>query len=101
MGLATAVGQLKLADRLVALARQAVNHVLRQLAEVVRGIREGEELVGYAIDRRATVHHDVVQVGGELSHRQIARKQVRAKLDDLVPGFPGELGHDLPFFAAA
>ena len=46
VGLAAAVGQFELADRLVVLARQAQDHVLGQLAQVVGRVGQGEELRG-------------------------------------------------------
>ena len=97
VGLAAAVGQFQLADGLVVLAREAVDHVLGQLAEVVGREGQREELGGGAVDGRAPVHHHVVEVGGELREGQLARADVGAELDDLVPGLPGELAHGAAF----
>ena len=85
--LPAAVGQLELPHRLVAPPRQPRRHVAHQLAQRVRGIRQGEEL------RRILVHwppplrlHHLVQVGRELGQRQFTRPQLVLQVDDFVPG---------------
>ena len=50
VGLAAAVGELQLAHGLVVLARQAQHDVPGQLAQVVGGVGEGEELAGIFVD---------------------------------------------------
>ncbi len=66
VSLAAAVGQFQLPDRLVVLAAEPVDHILRQLAKVVRRVRQGEKLSRRAIDGCSSVHDDVIEVGGEL-----------------------------------
>ena len=92
MGLAPAVGKLQLADGLGVPAGEAKRHIARELAQGEGRKGQREETARILVDRsRAFLHHDVVEVGGEVGERKLARAHVFAQLHDLVPGSPGEL----------
>ena len=95
VGLAAAIGHFKLADRLGALAGQARGDVLRQFAQRVRGIGEGEELGGVLVDRAPVgAGDDFVQVGGEFRQGEFAGAEFALEADGLVPGGGASLwGH--------
>ncbi len=93
VGLAPAVGQLKLAHRFVVPAGEAQGDVARQVAQRDGGIGEGEERAWVLVDWPRLAHDDVVEVGGEDGERELAGAHVLAQLDDLVPGGPGERCH--------
>ena len=67
--LAAAVGEIQLAHRLVALARQPPHHVPRQVAQVVGRVGQRKELRRVFVNRAlAFLEDDLIQIGGE--HRQ-------------------------------
>ena len=71
--LAPAVGHLQLADRLVALSRQACGHIPGQVAKRKGRVGEGEELLGVFVEGPTTGPADhLVEVGGKLRQRQLA-----------------------------
>ena len=93
VGLSAPVGHFKLADRLGALAGQARGDVLRQFAQRVRGIGEGEELGGVLVDRAPVgAGDDFVQVGGEFGQGELAGAEFALEADGLVPGGGGRHG---------
>ena len=97
VGLAAAVGQLELPHRLRVPARETQHDVPRELAQRERRIGEREKPGGVLVYRpRASLHHHVVQVGGEVGQRQLAGAHVLAQFHDAVPGGPGELLRHLP-----
>ena len=112
VGLAASVGHLELADGLGALTGQARGDVLRELAQRVRGIGEGEELGGVLVDRGRyhRIGHDAdalqavllesavglgddfVEVCGEFGQGELAGAELVLEADDLVPRGVGRHG---------
>ena len=91
MGLAPAIGKLKLADGLGVLAGEAERHIAREFPQRKGRIGQSEEPAGVFIDRtRAFLDRHVVEVGGEVGKRELARAHVFAQFHDVVPGCPRE-----------
>ena len=94
VGLAAAIGQLQLADRLVAPPVEAKGHVLHQFPQRVRRVGEREERLRVFVDRPAPLPQGhFVQVGGELRQRERAAAQLVFQADDLMPGLDPVLRH--------
>ena len=86
--LATTIGHLKLSDGLVVVARQPLDHILGQFAQVVGRVGQGEELGGFLIDLPRLVHHHVVQIRREDGERKLTRLEIVSYLYDLMPRRP-------------
>ena len=79
MGLAPAVGELELADGLGIPAGEAERHVARELTQREGRKGQREETARVLVDRsRAILHDNVVEVGGEVGERELARAHVFA-----------------------
>ena len=94
VGLAAAVGQLQLPDRLGAPPGKSFRHVLDELAQGVGGKRERKESRRVFIDGPCALSEgDLVEIGGELREGELAASKLLLEADDAVPRRRSGDGH--------